>query len=547
MFLDGVNATQVTFEETYAYASLANRMRYDQPINDIGTVEYRNLASPLISEFIPAAIIACIAKFVGVPTAVILIKIFFPLFLVGMWYFIGTKIGLTSIASGAASLAAVFLPKLYVLIPYYKLLTYLTDPELEFQRISHPLISGAVTVMTILLVVLGLKYQSNKKVRVLAGVSLGLLFYTYIFSWTLAIGTLGLLFVSFIVERNWQRVKWIVIVFGIGLCLSLPYLYNAWQFYHSTFSVDFWARSVFVEKQNYNFIVFRGLLLILLAIVMNKSWWSSVHRRLLLCLLCAAVLLPVISQTILGINFEGDHWIIRFFYPLSAFMIIAVLGEAKKRHFPIVSNLLFGLVFVAVGVKLVCWEAAELKMPQAEFKLSKSRQDLYAWMSKNIKKDSVIGSLSLLEQTYLTSYTPYYPYVARFDRTVASTNELLNRYLYVTQVMRFKKDYFDKMMVVPLSPMPFPDIPNVDQRFYATIFGLRYYHDVSPYPIFQEVINEVKARQQEPISQNGKLDYLLVTPTDRFFSSRDLRNECQPLFDNQTYQLYKWEDCKGTI
>ena len=113
--------------------------------------------------------------------------------------------------------------------------------------------------------------------------------------------------------------------------------------------------------------------------------------------------------------------------------------------------------------------------------------------------------------------------------------------------MKFKKNYFDEMMVVPLSPMPFANIPNVDQRFYATIFGLKYYHDAPPYPILQGIINEVKARQQNPISQNGKLDYLLVTPTDRFFSSRDLKDECQLLFDNQTYQLYEWEDCKENI
>ncbi|KKS42487.1 MAG: hypothetical protein UV05_C0042G0007 [candidate division CPR1 bacterium GW2011_GWA2_42_17] len=77
LLLDGQGTTQTSFEETYAYASLANRFKFSQPINDVGTFEYRNSASPLISELMPAAIVGTIAKFVDVPAAVILVKIIF--------------------------------------------------------------------------------------------------------------------------------------------------------------------------------------------------------------------------------------------------------------------------------------------------------------------------------------------------------------------------------------------------------------------------------------------------------------------------------------
>lgn len=543
LLLDGQGTTQTAFEETYAYASLASRFRFNQPINDVGTFEYRNFASPLISELVPAAVVGTIAKFIDVPAAVILAKIIFPILLVMVWYAIGIKIGFLPDNSRAASLAAVFLPQLYVLIPYFRSLTYLTDPQSDFQRVFHPLISGLMMAVAILLMILGLNHLSNAKLKILAGISLGLLFYTYIFSWTLAIVAMGLLLMSLVLEKDWKKFKWLLTVLGVGLFIAFPYFINAWLFHKSAFSADFWAKSVYLYKQSYFFIIVRCLILVTAMVTLNRLWYFSVRRRLLVFLLFSTVALPVLSQMALGVNLEADHWIVRFFYPLSTFLAIGTVGELILKYFPRVSKLFVGLISVSVLIKLLFWEVTELKKPVGDFQLLPARGDLYAWMGKNIKPESVVGSLSFVEEIYLTAYTPYYPYTSQTFRTVATTGEILNRYLYLTQIMRFKNDYFNEMLRVPLSPLPFADIPSPDQRIYATIFGLKYYHDVTPYPIHQKLIEKIKERQKSPIFLKGRLDYLLVTPTDRFYSSKDLKKGCNALFDNEIYQVYSFDGC----
>ena len=544
LLLDGQGTTQTSFEETYAYASLANRFRFNQPINDVGTFEYRNSASPLISELIPAVIVGTIAKLVDVSEAVILVKIIFPVFLVMVWYAIGVEIGLLPVNSLAASLAAVFLPQLYVLIPYFRSLTYLTDPQLEFQRIFHPLISGLMIAVTILLIISGLKYLSNARLKILAGISLGLLFYTYIFSWTLAIGAIGLLLISLMVEKDWKKFKWLLMVLGVGLLIAFPYLINAWVFHKSVLSPDFWAKSVYLEKQNYFFIIARCLALIITMVVINRQWYVSAQRRLLIFLLFSTIALPVISQIILGVNLEADHWIVRFFYPISTFLMIGTAGELILKYLPRFSKIFVGLTLALVLIRILSWEFTELKKPIGDFQLSPARRELYAWMDKNIKQESVLGSLSFVEEIYLTAYTPYYPYISQTFRTLATTDEILNRYLYLTQIMQFKSDYFNEMLRVPLSPLPFEDIPGQDQRIYASIFGLKYYHDVAPYPIHQKLIESINEKQKIPTSSNGRLDYLLITTTDRLFSARNWEANCRTLFSNGVYQVYSFSECE---
>jgi len=97
---------------------------------------------------------------------------------------------------------------------------------------------------------------------------------------------------------------------------------------------------------------------------------------------------------------------------------------------------------------------------------------------------------------------------------------------------------------LPLSPLPFEDIPGQDQRIYASIFGLKYYHDVAPYPIHQKLIESINEKQKIPTSSNGRLDYLLITTTDRLFSARNWEANCRTLFSNGVYQVYSFSECE---
>src|SRR3989344_2519407 len=60
------------WEETYAYATLVNRVKQDQNINDAYVYEYSNKPSPFLSEAAPALLLGNLAKIFSVSAAFVI-------------------------------------------------------------------------------------------------------------------------------------------------------------------------------------------------------------------------------------------------------------------------------------------------------------------------------------------------------------------------------------------------------------------------------------------------------------------------------------------
>lgn len=537
LFLDG-ETDQSIMEEVYAYAPLANRIRNGQSINDPYIYDYRNYSSPFISELFPAMVLGVTAKLFTLPLAFIIVKFLFPTFLIIVWTKIGIEIGFTRLNSFLAACVFVFLPKLFPLFPYHDLISYLTIPFFETERVFHPLFSGLFTSLFIYSLIKLLRH-ANTTQMVITGGFLGILFYTYLFAWTWIFTGLVILAAYLLLTRQQNLFKRLLVVIIIGLTIGIPYFINAINFSQSDLTSNFWEKSVYSVgwyfPQIFRYLVLAGGIFIFNCCKQKKN-----GLNVFVILIFAGIVLPDLSQVILGINLEADHWLIRFVYPLSSFIFVGFLLQQLRRR------RIFKFLVMIVSISIVVKVGAIFNLNWSHPVGSNSnltRSNLYVWMTKNIPENSVIGTLSLREEMYLAVNTPYYPYVPYSFRTLSPIDESLDRYLYLINLFQVRDEFLDNILRLPTSPLPYPGLPNEDQRIYTYIFGLTFSRDQFPYPIHQQLVQNIKNRRREAIDQKGKLDYLLVTPTDRFYSEFDLANKCDPVFDSQVYQLYPFAGC----
>ena len=208
LIISGTSATQTSWEETYTYATEANRIKNNQPINDPYIYEYRSKSSPLISEFVPSLLLGIPSKFLSIPYMFILIKIILIPAVVLIWYLIAREIGYSKIISVASALMGVILQKTFAYLPYInQLYSYQFSNYLEIQRTYFPLISSFSISISILLVIKLLKSDYEPYKKILAGIIFGSLFYTYFFVWTIFWMSFVILTVTLVLKKQFKILK----------------------------------------------------------------------------------------------------------------------------------------------------------------------------------------------------------------------------------------------------------------------------------------------------------------------------------------------------
>lgn len=548
LIIDSQKITSTDSEETYAYAVLTNRVSSSQPINDPYLWEYKDFKSPFLSELVPSLTTGWLAKLIGTPLTIVMSKIAGPIILVFLLYRIGISNEFNPITAMAAASASIFLPKLFALFPYPAILVYMSgSTDLEFQRVFHPLLSWIAVAGSFWGIQSVFKGKFSFTKTVVAGTLAGILFYTYFFAWTTVWFGLAILAALLFWQRKFSDLKRLAVVMIIGLGIGTSYFVNGWGFSRTVLGQEFWEKTVLSIREIHVATLLRYVLLAGGLILVDHGWWRRSNKLLLWSMLAAATLLPDLSQLILKVNLESDHWIGRFLYPLSTFLAVLIVGEWLSRKNDGWNRAIMAVVLALAVFRISAVGFREWKQSAENYQLGRQRQELYDFLSNNVAFGSVIGSLSFTEQIYLAAYTPFYPFIPRWDRTVAPRDESMQRLLYMAQQLDVSDQYFEETMPVPLVPVSHPELPSFDQKALAVVFGLQYLYDLPPYNRHRELLANIKERFSNEIKPVGRLDYLLITPTDRAFSRREFETECAKLFDNNAYQIYKFSDCNKKI
>lgn len=546
LLISQLGSTNQSWEETYAYASQANRIKQNQPINDSYIYESKNMPSPFISEVLPSIILGLPAKIIGLPLTFVATEIVSPVLILTLLVLIGLNIGVPEMVAIPAAFAATFLPKLFPLFPYSEIISYVRDPALEVQRIFHPGISLAIVLISIYFLMKVFNSPKSLKQQLLSGIALGSLFYTYLFAWTLIWGALGLLILTFLIQKEFDNLKRIILPSILGLAVAVPFLLMNIFFSKTIFLSDFMARSV-LKPSGISFIFeVRYLFLIIVLMILNKNWFFSVKRRILVLLILTALILPIVSQLFTGLNIEADHWIVRFLYPTSSFLGTILIYEIYKRYkFPKV-KLILGIVLIISLLKISISTYTEVGKNPNEFTLGNERKMLYSWMSENIFKNSVIGSLSLKEEIYLAAYTPYYPYIPKGERSLIPSQEITQRYANLMKIFQPQKNILIDAFKIPgqINESPLSKIDEIDDNF-AALFSLQFHYDKFPFPQHVEVINKLSKYDTYP--KIGRLDYLLVGPLEQTESDLSNLRACKMIYQNANYKIYNFHTCETSL
>lgn len=546
LVISGPAADQISWEETYTYATQANRIKNNQPVNDPYIYEYRNVPSPLLSELIPSLILGIPAKVFSIPFIFIVAKIILLPLTVFVWYLIARQLGYSKFPSVTAALANLILQKFFVYIPYAdKLNQYLQSGYLEGLRIYFPLVSSFLTSLSILFLIKMLK-TNRTHYAVISGFFLGSLFFTYFFAWTLLWGALALFSLSLLITYDQIIYKKYLLTLLIGSSIGFPYLLNLYSFYQNPVYNDFVLRTISFPITDWNIgIIFRFLGFLVLLIFFGKNWLKSNEKRFLIFLYLVATFLPLASKIILNSDNQTDHWYERFLYPLSTFLLVLFIADLKNLSVK-TKNLIFLILIVLSFLKFDTAIYREITRPVHGFTLGKPRLDLYNWMENNLQKDSIIASLSFTEQVYLTANTPFYAYLPQAYKTIAPKQEILDRYINLAQIFGVSSRFITQSFIMPDEPYQSPNSEVAkDGNAFMMLIGIAYHFDPYPFPAHQKTQEEVISKLNQKVLQQGRIDYLLFGPLEKENATNFDKKSCKLLFNNGTYRVYDFKTCNN--
>lgn len=404
--------SSLSVDETIAYAPKVQEILNGHiALSDAFIWEYKNYASPLRGEIVPAIIMAGLAKIGGgVDKAFILADFIFPpivfLLLVRFFGLIGGK----KYFSVAAALIVMFFYNYFRLFPYLPSALLQIFQSLNngypspFLRSFHPQISFPFFILGI--ITLWQKRWIN------LGLTLGLLFYTDFFYWTFMLA-----FTALTGLKNREFVKSLI----LGLVPGLPYFLNAFRFQSLPLSQSFITNLTFKpEAEILPLIVMLTLLLLAKWGLRNKAlsvFWQLYYAAMIVVLLGSKLL-----------NFSLDdpvgHWRLRIIYPLTLGFILLLINQwlkIKKTFWIALAVLLL------VYQSRVHWQFFHKKA--ASFYIEPEKLEVFNWINRNTANDSVVLTTSLKDNLYLTIFTHANVFIPRSQHSLAPADEALERFL----------------------------------------------------------------------------------------------------------------------
>jgi len=550
LIINGPSATQTSWEETYTYATEANRIKNNQPINDPYIFEYRNKPSPLISELVPSLLLGISAKVLSIPLVFILIKIILIPAVVLIWYLIAREIGYSKIISVASALMGMILQKAFAYLPYAnQLYSYQFNNYLEIQRTYFPLISSFLISISILLVIKLLKFEYGPFKKILVGVIFGSLFYTYFFAWTVFWVSLVMLFVTLVFKKQYKILRRLIIPIVTATVIAAPYFLNLLAFSSNSAKQDFILRTIAFPISDWNLpVILRFLILIALLFISSRSWLKVPGKLFLIVFLTSALLLSPLSKLILGADYQSDHWYERFLYPVSTFLFTVLVFDVLSKFKPKANSFIALILILICLSKVVLVTVSEIGKAKADFRIGSEREDLYRWLLPNIPKDSVVATLSFTESVYLTAYTPYYSYLPQAYKTIAPKQEILDRYVNLTRLFGVSSNFITQSFIMPNEPYQNPNsIVANDGNAYMMLTGILGHFDAFPYPFHKEIQSQILTKLSQVVPWQGRADYVLFGPLEQENAKNTKLKSCRLLYNNGVYRLFDFKTCSFNL
>lgn len=353
----------------------------------------------------------------------------------------------------------------------------------------------------------------------IAGITAGLLFYTYFYYWVFMVTLLGLLALVDFRRNKWAHLSSWLILLGVVLLLSVPHLINFWELRALPQGAERLARlglehgrglRLSVWPYYLSYFAFAAASFFLLRRA-DRAAFAFFGASLV------AVVLLWNLQLFIGFNIHPDHWPRTFALPLFALStllagrIVSLLGERfNPVWFRRALLTAFVLAMVLLTVKKLV-NAAIFGAPSPELVAAYSFPppvfDSWKWLRENTPSDATILTNSFVTATYIAAYTSANPYFSHSENTIAANRMLEDRFLAANKLFGAPAERLRQLLTAPRDFQT--ACPTCDHESVMNLFKTpkHLYHQT--YNVPQNTFDAITRNPNYAIPQE-KVDELLV-------------------------------------
>ncbi len=411
---------------------------------DFSLAEYPH--SPAMLSMLNPLLLGGIGKILGsIHAGIIVSDIIFPSAIFFIVYLLLCELGIGMYGSLFFSTIFVMAPQFGISIPPIysfhlrtlasSIFPFLTKSEsLYFSHFDEPKLTFVFLVFFIYAVMRALKYMRLGD-TVIAGISFGILFYTYLFDWGTCAVSLGLMALFFLVTKDYRRFKIIAAISGIGIGISSYYWINLFMLKNISSGKDVILR-LGGEFSHH---------------IRLSTVWKSYARAIALAILLwiyarkqakegviaiAAILLSYIvvvnEQAITGFNVQPDHWYrVQFLViSISIFFLVFLLWQRIAGVWT--KKFVRGACLLYIGYALAAMLAGQYVYSRDKahiFSFPIPYAKSFDWLEKNTEANSVVGTFPFEGNVDVELHTKNKIFLPFGLSTIAPDKELWQRYM----------------------------------------------------------------------------------------------------------------------
>ncbi len=543
-----------SLDEVYYYVPSINAVSFNKPLGDWQAFEYR--FGPKVQPTIGPLIFGQVTKAVGLENLYIIVDFVFPPLVFLSFYYLAKLITKSELLSVLAPLVLIgkeplesFLVKLGVSVLKYRQLDYFFDylnnlnRPLGFARFDSPQFS--FVILTLGLIMFFKAIRSKRVIFYLfAGFLFGMQWYIYSYYAIFLTLVLGSSFGVFLVQRDWEKLKFLTAAIFTAVIISAVYWWNYFQFTKLSQVMDFFYRAGRVDGRWFdNKSLWPILFILVLSVVRPVHKKAKLTLIFLVCLLSAAFL-SLNFQLLTGFSVQHFHWQSVIVNPVLILASVYLLSLFKTTV--LVRPVVLLVVLLTAGIFVRNWLIAEntagayVKNPDLE--------QAYDWINHNLQPEAVIMTPSLESNYWLIMKTRAYVFNPHGLHSLAPTTELIERLLLTFSLFGIDNDYLEQFLSFQSTPGTLPHThESLDLSGYDYIFdslsGLQSSEAKTDIAKAKATFQAAKLTWEET-KKKYRLDYIFFGPSERRISHQNFAADKNlvKVFDNQVVQIFRVSD-----
>ena len=277
----------------------------------------------------------------------------------------------------------------------------IVQPISYFSRFYPVLVDFPIFAVTLLTVFLLLRKQ-NWKFAALSGILGGLLFYTYFYYWTFYLVFIGLLWIFYLVKKEWALFKKITLSCLLTVVIGATFFLNSLSTLTNQTEILHRLNAIVGRNFNWSITIFLlGIVILLLFLNYKNKEGVTGEKKDINYFLSALVLAGMVImnvQLIIGYTINPRHWLTTTLWPILALAGIYIFNFLEKKiQQRNVKKIIKSSFFIFIGVLLLfgmIWQITFSYNTYPVYTLSDSQLKLFEWLNNNTVKDEVVLSIS---------------------------------------------------------------------------------------------------------------------------------------------------------